>query len=57
VAKERSSFWSYIRMYLVKMFMCLRIFLWLIVTVADQLRYVDPNIQTRLTLVLPLWRF
>jgi hypothetical protein len=39
---------SYIRMYLVRMLMFLLIFLCLIVIVADRLRYVNPNIQTRL---------
>jgi hypothetical protein len=35
-------------MYLVRMLMFLLIFLCLIVIVADRLRYVNPNIQTRL---------
>lgn len=34
-------------MYLIRMLMFLLIFLCLTVTVADRLRYVNPNIQTR----------
>jgi hypothetical protein len=35
-------------MYLVRMLLCLPVFLCLTVTVADRLVYVNPNIQTRL---------
>jgi hypothetical protein len=39
---------SYIRLYLVRMLLFLLIFLFLIVTIADRLGYVNPNIHTRL---------
>ena len=48
VVAEEVVLESYIRTYLVRMLMFLLIFLCLIVTVADRLGYVNPNIQTRL---------
>jgi hypothetical protein len=48
VAEERFVLRSYIRKSLIRMLFFLLNFLCLIVTVANRLGYVNPNVQTRL---------